>query len=115
MAKILVTGGLGYIGSHTAVSLIEAGHEVVLLDNLSNSSLAVLEGITDITGVIPSFFKTDLRDPNTVINLFKKHSDIVGIIHFAAFKAVGTSLEKQFKHARVFAAGSCKKKNGIHF
>ncbi|MFT4790600.1 MAG: UDP-glucose 4-epimerase [Arcticibacterium sp.] len=94
MAKILVTGGLGYIGSHTAVSLIEAGHEVVLLDNLSNSSLAVLEGITDITGVIPSFFKTDLRDPNTVINLFKKHSDIVGIIHFAAFKAVGTSLEK---------------------
>ena len=73
MAKILVTGGLGYIGSHTAVSLMNAGHEVVVLDNLSNSSLAVLEGITAITGVTPSFFKTDLRDPKTVINLFEKH------------------------------------------
>ncbi len=94
MAKILVTGGLGYIGSHTVVSLLEAGHEVVAVDNLSNSSLEVLNAIETITGKSLIFFELDLRDPAAAKQIFKAHSDIVGVIHFAAFKAVGESVEK---------------------
>lgn len=92
--KILVTGGLGYIGSHTVVALLEKGHEVVIIDNLSNSTLDVLEGITRITGKIPEFHKIDLRNKSALSNFFDKHSDISGVIHFAAFKAVGESVEK---------------------
>ncbi|MCW1953003.1 MAG: UDP-glucose 4-epimerase GalE [Flavobacteriia bacterium] len=94
MAKILVTGGLGYIGSHTVVSLLEAGHEVVAVDNLSNSSLEVLSAIETISGKSLIFFELDLRDPAAAKQIFKAHSDIVGVIHFAAFKAVGESVEK---------------------
>ncbi len=94
MAKILVTGGLGYIGSHTVVSLLESGHEVVAVDNLSNSSLEVLNAIETITGKSLIFFELDLRDPAAANQIFKAHSDIVGVIHFAAFKAVGESVEK---------------------
>ena len=92
--KVLVTGGLGFIGSHTAVELINAGHNVVIIDDLSNSSLDVLEGIHKITEVLPEFEKLDLRDKEAVKDFFKRHNDLDGIIHFAASKAVGESVEK---------------------
>ncbi len=92
--KILVTGGLGYIGSHTAVALQQAGFEVLIVDNMSNSSIDVLEGIATITGVTPQFKYLDLRDKEEVHHYFKTHRDIDGIIHFAASKAVGESVEK---------------------
>jgi len=91
--KILVTGGLGFIGSHTVVALQERGFEVVIIDNLSNSSLDVLSGITRITRISPEFENLDLRDKNSVADFFRRHSDIQGVIHFAASKAVGESVE----------------------
>ena len=91
--KILVTGGLGFIGSHTVVELQNEGFEVVAIDNLSNSSIEVLDGIEKITGKKPIFEKIDLREKSAVQNFFKKHQDIIGIIHFAASKAVGESVE----------------------
>ena len=93
MQKVLVTGGLGYIGSHTVVELQNAGFEVVIIDNLSNSSLEVLDGIIEITGKNPLFEKIDLRQKSEVIQFFEKYQDISGIIHFAASKAVGESVE----------------------
>ena len=93
MKKVLVTGGLGYIGSHTVVELQNSGFEVVIIDNLSNSSLEVLDGIIEITGKIPLFEKIDLRQKSEVIQFFEKYQDISGIIHFAASKAVGESVE----------------------
>ena len=93
MQKVLVTGGLGYIGSHTVVELQNAGFEVVIIDNLSNSSMEVLDGIIEITEKIPLFEKIDLRQKSKVIQFFEKHQDISGIIHFAASKAVGESVE----------------------
>ena len=93
MQKVLVTGGLGYIGSHTVVELQNAGFEVVIIDNLSNSSLEVLDGIIQITGKTPLFEKIDLRQKSEVIQFFEKYQDISGIIHFAASKAVGESVE----------------------
>lgn len=92
--KILVTGGLGFIGSHVVVELQNEGFEVVIIDNLSNSSENVLEGISAITGVFPEFEKMDLRDRVSVSQFFKTHHDIVGVIHFAASKAVGESVDK---------------------
>lgn len=92
--KILVTGGLGYIGSHTVVALQEQGYEVVIIDNLSNSSLDVLQGITAISGKAPLFENIDLRRKDDVVAFFENHSDINGVIHFAASKAVGESVEK---------------------
>ncbi len=91
--KILVTGGLGFIGSHTVVALQERGFEVVIIDNLSNSSLDVLSGITGITRIAPEFEKIDLRDKAAVSDFFQQHSDVEGVIHFAASKAVGESVE----------------------
>lgn len=91
--KIVVTGGLGFIGSHTVVELQDEGFEVVAIDNLSNSSENVLDGIYNITGKKPIFEKMDLRDKASVQNFFKKHADVVGVIHFAASKAVGESVE----------------------
>ena len=91
--KILVTGGLGFIGSHTVVELQNEGFEVVAIDNLSNSSLSVLDGIEKISGKKPTFEKFDLRDKKSVQDFFKKHEDIAGVIHFAASKAVGESVE----------------------
>ena len=90
--KILVTGGLGFIGSHTVVELQNEGFEVVIIDNLSNSSLKVLDGITNITGINTAFEKLDLRDKLKVEDFFKWHKDISGVIHFAASKAVGESV-----------------------
>jgi UDP-glucose 4-epimerase len=94
MDKILVTGGLGYIGSHTVVELQNEGFEVVIIDDLSNSFLHVLEGISAITGKTPSFERIDLKDKTKVQDFFKRHNDIKGVIHFAASKAVGESVEK---------------------
>lgn len=94
MKKVLVTGGLGFIGSHTVVELQEKGYEVVIIDDLSNSSIDVLTGITTITGKSPIFEKLDLKDKSKVESFFEKHQDIVGVIHFAASKAVGESVEK---------------------
>ncbi|KUJ60197.1 UDP-glucose 4-epimerase [Flavobacteriaceae bacterium CRH] len=91
--KILVTGGLGFIGSHTVVELQNEGFEVVVIDNLSNATEDVLKGITNITGKTPLFEKIDLREKAAVQNFFKKHSDVTGVIHFAASKAVGESVE----------------------
>ena len=91
--KILVTGGLGFIGSHTVVELQEKGHEVVIIDNLSNSSISVLDGIKNITGIKPVFENLDVRNKQAVQDFFKNHQDIVGVIHFAASKAVGESVE----------------------
>lgn len=91
--KILVTGGLGFIGSHTVVELQSEGFEVVIVDNLSNSSEKVLKGIVAISGKMPLYEKLDLREKATVQNFFKKYNDIAGVIHFAASKAVGESVE----------------------
>jgi UDP-glucose 4-epimerase len=91
--KVLVTGGLGFIGSHTVVELQNEGFEVVIIDNLSNSSEDVLKGIVAITGKMPLFEKMDLREKTAVQDFFKKHQDVSGIIHFAASKAVGESVE----------------------
>ena len=91
--KILVTGGTGYIGSHTVVELQAKGFEVIIVDNLSNSSIEVLDNIAKISGKKPLFEKFDLTDPERTSAFFKLHSDIRAIIHFAAFKAVGESVE----------------------
>jgi UDP-glucose 4-epimerase len=91
--KILVTGGLGFIGSHTVVELQNEGFEVIAVDNLSNSSIEVVDGIERITGKKPIFEKLELRDKIAVQEFFKKHQDIAGVIHFAASKAVGESVE----------------------
>jgi UDP-glucose 4-epimerase len=93
MDKILVTGGLGFIGSHTVVELQNEGYEVVIIDDLSNSSEKVLEGITAITGKEPLFEKLDLKHKAGVEAFFAKHNTITGVIHFAASKAVGESVE----------------------
>jgi UDP-glucose 4-epimerase len=91
--KILVTGGLGFIGSHTVVELQNEGFDVVVIDNLSNSSESVLNGIEKITTKKPVFEKMDLRDKSSVQNFFKIHNNVAGVIHFAASKAVGESVE----------------------
>ncbi len=92
--KILVTGGLGFIGSHTVVELQNSGYEVIIIDNCSNSSTDVIKGIVSITGKQPIFEQFDLREKNKVDDFFSRHTDIEGVIHFAASKAVGESVEK---------------------
>lgn len=92
--SILVTGGTGFIGSHTTVELIEAGYKVVIVDNLSNSNEDVINGIEKITGVRPAFEKVDCCDLAALEQVFCKYPDIKGVIHFAASKAVGESVEK---------------------
>jgi len=96
--KILVTGGLGYIGSHVVVELQNEGFQVIIIDNLSNSSMDVLDRIIEINGITPLFEKIDLRDKNIVSDFFKRHSDIYGVIHFAASKAVGESTNNPLKY-----------------
>lgn len=98
--RVLVTGGTGYIGSHTVVELINEGFEVVIVDNLSNSSADVLNGIEAITGVTPDFEQFDLCDKDKVDAFFKKYHNIEAIIHFAASKAVGESVEKPLLYYR---------------
>lgn len=98
--KILVTGGTGYIGSHTVVELQQAGYEVVIVDNLSNSNADVIEGIVRITGQRPVFEKLDCTDMPAMQALFDRHRGMDGIIHFAASKAVGESVKKPLKYYR---------------
>lgn len=98
--KILVTGGTGYIGSHTAVELQYAGYDVIIVDNLSNSSADVIDGIERITGICPAFENVDCTDAGAMINVFDKYQGIKGIIHFAASKAVGESVYKPLLYYR---------------
>jgi UDP-glucose 4-epimerase len=98
--KILVTGGTGYIGSHTAVELQLQGVEVVIIDNLSNSHIDVVDRITEITGIRPEFHRFDLIDRDKTSEFFSNHRDIDGIIHFAAFKAVGESMADPLMYYR---------------
>ncbi len=100
MSRILVTGGTGYIGSHTVVCLLEQGYDVVIADNLSNSDLRVLDGIEAITGIRPPFEKTDCLDCEALGWIFDRYSDIEAVIHFAASKAVGESVEKPLLYYR---------------
>ena len=100
MAKILVTGGTGYIGSHTVVELQNAGFEVVVVDNLSNSNIEVLSGIEKITGIRPAFENIDCTDYVNLDRMLEKHSGIEAIIHFAASKAVGESVQKPLLYYR---------------
>jgi len=100
MATILVTGGTGYIGSHTTVELQEAGYEVVIVDNLSNSSANVIDGIEAITGKRPAFHQVDCCDKEALDGVFAAHPGIEGIIHFAASKAVGESVQKPLLYYR---------------
>ena len=97
---ILVTGGTGFIGSHTTVELQQAGYNVVIVDNLSNSKIEVLDGIEKITGIRPAFENVDLRDLEATEKVFAKYPDIEGIIHFAASKAVGESVQKPLLYYR---------------
>lgn len=100
MARILVTGGTGYIGSHTVVELMQQGYEVVVVDNLSNSSIDVLDGIAAIVGKRPAFANIDCCHYVDLDNLFNAYPDITGVIHFAASKAVGESVEKPLLYYR---------------
>ena len=97
---ILVTGGTGFIGSHTTVELQEAGYDVVIVDNLSNSKIEVLDGIEKITGIRPAFEEVNLEDKEATERVFQKYPNIEGIIHFAASKAVGESVEKPLMYYR---------------
>ena len=119
--KILVTGGLGFIGSHTVVELQNEGFEVIAIDNLSNSSIDVLDGIERITGKKPLFENIDLRDKSAVQSFFFKYQDISGVIHFAASKAVGESVENPLLYyenninSLVYLLQELQKKPEAHF
>ncbi|MDR1332645.1 MAG: UDP-glucose 4-epimerase GalE [Tannerella sp.] len=98
--QILVTGGTGYIGSHTVVELQNAGYEVIVIDDLSNSDVRVLDGIERITGIRPAFEVLDCNDRTGLEKLFERYAGIEGIIHFAASKAVGESVRQPLKYYR---------------
>ena len=100
MARILVTGGTGYIGSHTVVELMQQGYEVVIVDNFSNSSADVLEGIAAIVGVRPAFEQVECNDAAAMDAVFAQYPDIVGVIHFAASKAVNESVAQPLLYYR---------------
>ena len=99
-SQVLVTGGTGYIGSHTAVELIEKGYDVVIVDDLSNSRIEVLDGIEKITGIRPSFENFDLCDKGLLKDFLNAYPRINSMIHFAASKAVGESVEQPLKYYR---------------
>ena len=98
--KILVTGGTGFIGSHTVVELLEKGHEVVIVDNLSNSTANVLDGIESIVGTRPAFEQVDCNDAVAMADVMNRYTDIEAVIHFAASKAVGESVEQPLMYYR---------------
>lgn len=100
MEKILVTGGAGYIGSHTVVELQQHGFDVIIVDDLSNSEIGVIDSIASITGIKPAFEQFDLANEKLTLDFFNRHPDLSGIIHFAAFKAVGESMEKPLDYYR---------------
>ncbi len=119
--KILVTGGLGFIGSHTVVELQNVGFDVVVIDDLSNSSVEVLNGIEAITGKKPEFEQIDLRDKAAVKSFFAQYNDITGVIHFAASKAVGESVQNPLLYyennlgALVYILQELQKKDSANF
>ncbi|MBI5010073.1 MAG: SDR family NAD(P)-dependent oxidoreductase, partial [Bacteroidia bacterium] len=98
--KILVTGGTGYIGSHTAVELIKEGFEVIIIDNLYNSEKEVIDRIGTITGTKPDLEVLDICDSEKLIDFFSRNKNISAIIHFAAYKAVGESVRKPLEYYR---------------
>ncbi|TWP24407.1 UDP-glucose 4-epimerase GalE [Apibacter muscae] len=98
--KILVTGGLGYIGSHTVVELINSGFEPIIVDDLSNSELFILDNIYKVSGQKPKFYKSDICDINSLKSIFEENKDLKACIHFAAKKAVGESMEKPLLYYR---------------
>lgn len=98
MSKILVTGGTGYIGSHTVVELLHAGYTPIIVDNLVNSNAGVLDQLAKITGVKPEFYNFDLCDSEKVNRFVADHPDVTGVIHFAAYKAVGESVQRPLKY-----------------
>ena len=98
--KVFVTGGTGYIGSHTVVELQQSGFEVIIVDNLCNSNIKVLDCIEKITGIRPEFEQMDLTEAEKVRDFFARHRDIVAVIHFAALKAVGESVQKPLEYYR---------------
>lgn len=100
MKKIIVTGGTGYIGSHTVVELQQSGFEVIIADNLCNSNIGVLDGIEQITGIRPAFEQIDLADEKQTRDFFSRHRDVEAVIHFAALKAVGESVQKPLEYYR---------------
>ncbi|MBE6631336.1 MAG: UDP-glucose 4-epimerase GalE [Ruminococcaceae bacterium] len=115
--KILLTGGAGYIGSHTAVELIECGHETVIVDNYSNSSPEVINRIEKITGKRPVVYEADVRDKDSLDRIFKEHK-IDGVIHFAGLKAVGESVKIPLKYYRcnidsTLSLLECMEKHGV--
>ena len=117
--SILVTGGTGYIGSHTVVELLNIGEEVVIVDNLSNSKLCVLDRIETITGKRPEFIKCDLLDEAKLDEVFRTHPTIQAVIHFAGLKAVGESVEQPLRYYHNNLTGtfyllSCMKKYGVN-
>ncbi|MGM9941633.1 MAG: UDP-glucose 4-epimerase GalE [Bulleidia sp.] len=105
MTTVLVTGGTGYIGSHTVVSLIQAGYDVVIVDNLYNSCKAVLKRIETITGVMPKFYETDILDRVGLDRIFEENN-IDAVIHFAGYKAVGESVAKPLTYYENNISGS---------
>lgn len=121
MSKIVVTGGLGFIGSHTVVELQNQGFEVIVIDNLSNSSIEVLDGIERITGKKPMYSGIDLREKKQVQDFFAAHDNIEGVIHFAASKAVGESVKNPLLYyennlgALVYILQELEKKTAAHF
>ena len=100
MSKVLVSGGCGYIGSHTIVNLLESGYDVISADNLVNSSEEALKGVEAITGKRVTNYAIDLCDQNLVAEIFKHHPDIEAVIHFAALKSVGESVEQPLRYFR---------------
>lgn len=98
MQKIIITGGTGYIGSHTAVEFINNGFDVVIIDNLSNSDIKVLKGIENICGVKPEFYNVDITDKAPLLRVFEENQDAFAIVHFAAYKAVGESVNNPLKY-----------------
>ena len=116
--KILLTGGTGYIGSHTAVELLELGYDIEILDNLFNSKITVLDDIEKITGVRPIFHEVDLLDMSAMEKVFEKGDDEL-VVHFAGLKAVGESVEKPLKYFENNVGGTinllkCMKRNGVN-
>ena len=97
--NVLVTGGAGYIGSHTVVELINAGHEAIIVDDLSNAKAEVIDRIQTITGKRPTFYEMDCKNADALREVFSKHK-IDAIIHFAAYKAVGESVQKPLQYYR---------------
>ena len=105
MSKILVTGGAGFIGSHTVVELLNADYDVIVVDNFCNSSPAALERIAEICGRAPAFAEVDIRDREGLRRVFSAH-EIEAVIHFAGLKAVGESVEKPLRYYQNNVAGT---------